>query len=87
MIQPVIRICVVFAVIGSLKFFDLTYVMTGGSASSLTDVPSTVMYTTIFVRQRFGYGSAMAVFLVIECLVFYLVLQKTMKSHEEKERV
>jgi raffinose/stachyose/melibiose transport system permease protein len=84
LIRPVLRICVVFAVIGSLKFFDLTYVMTAGSASPATDVPSTVMYTTIFVRHLFGYGSAMAVFLVAECLVFYLVLQNSLKSEQEK---
>jgi raffinose/stachyose/melibiose transport system permease protein len=85
LIVPILRVCVIFAVIGSLKFFDLVYVMTGGVPSPSTDVPSTLMYTTIFTRHMYGYGSAMAVFLVVECLVFYLVLQGVFKTREEKE--
>lgn len=82
---PILRVCVIFAVIGSLKFFDLVYIMTGGKASPSTDVPSTLMYTTIFNRNMYGYGSAMAVFMVAECLVFYLILQKLLRTREEKE--
>ncbi|UUZ80465.1 sugar ABC transporter permease [Paenibacillus sp. P26] len=85
LIVPILRVCIIFAVIGSLKFFDLVYVMTGGAPSPSTDVPSTLMYTTIFTRHMYGYGSTMAIFLVIECLVFYLVLQRVLKTREEKE--
>ncbi len=83
MIRPILRVCLVFAVLGSLKFFDLVFVMTGGAPNPLTDVPSTLMYNTIFTRRLFGHGSTMAVFLVIECLVFYLVLQRTFRNPDE----
>lgn len=85
LIAPILRVCVIFSVIGSLKFFDLVYVMTGGAASPATDVPSTLMYTTIFNRHMYGLGSAMAVFLVVECLAIYLVLQTLLKTREENE--
>ncbi|HCM25721.1 MAG TPA: sugar ABC transporter permease [Treponema sp.] len=84
LIRPILRVCVTFAVIGSLKFFDLLFVMTGGSPSPATDVPSTLMYNTIFTRRLYGHGSTMAVFLVAECMVFYLVLQRTLKTREER---
>jgi len=83
MIKPILRISLVFAILGSLKFFDLVFVMTGGSPNPLTDVPSTLMYNTIFTRRLFGHGSTMAVFLVVECLVFYLLLQRTLRSPDE----
>ena len=59
--------------------------MTGGAPAPLTDVPSTLMYNTIFARRLYGHGSAMAVFLVAECLVFYMVLQKTLRDEASKE--
>ncbi|CAH1208005.1 Diacetylchitobiose uptake system permease protein NgcF [Paenibacillus auburnensis] len=83
LISPIIKICIVFAVIGSLKFFDLTFIMTNGNPAPATDVPSTLMYATIFKRNMYGYGSAMAVFMVVECLVFYYILQRGFKSYEE----
>jgi raffinose/stachyose/melibiose transport system permease protein len=86
LVTPIIKVCVVFAVIGSLKFFDLTFIMTNGAPSPATDVPSTLMYSTIFRRNMYGYGSAMAVFMVVECLVFYFVLQLLFKTRGEDEK-
>jgi raffinose/stachyose/melibiose transport system permease protein len=39
-----------------------------------------LMYNTIFFKNQFGYGSAMALFIVIECLVLTVVVQKIFKS-------
>lgn len=85
LIRSILGVCLIFAVIGSLKFFDLVYVMTGGAPSPVTDVPSTLMYTTIFTRRLYGYGSSMAFFLVLECLAFYLILQHVLKLNTEKD--
>ncbi|MCL9661970.1 sugar ABC transporter permease [Paenibacillus hunanensis] len=85
LIVPILRVCIIFAVLGSLKLFDLVYIMTSGRTSSATDVPSTLMYSTIFNRFMYGYGSAMAIFMVIECLFFYLVLQWLIRTREERE--
>lgn len=85
LIVPIIRVCVIFAVIGSLKFFDLVFIMTNGRPSPNTDVPSTLMYNSIFMRNMYGYGSAMATFMVIECLVFYAVLQRVIRTRDERE--
>lgn len=83
LITPILKVCIVFAVIGSLKFFDLTFIMTNGTSAPVTDVPSTLMYSTIFKRNMYGYGSVMAVFMVVECLVFYVVLQWLFRTRGE----
>ncbi|PZT52853.1 carbohydrate ABC transporter permease [Paenibacillus silvae] len=85
LISPILKVCVIFAVLGSLKFFDLVFIMSNGYPTPETSVPSTLMYTAIFNRNMYGYGSAMAVFMVIECLVFYLVLQKMIRTYDERE--
>jgi raffinose/stachyose/melibiose transport system permease protein len=46
--------------IGSLKYFDLIYVMTGGGPGTATELMATYMYKTAFVRLNMGYGSTVA---------------------------
>ncbi len=75
-IVPMLKTCVIFAVIGSLKSFDLIYILTKGGPMNATEVPSTLMYNNIFVKYGYGYGSSMAIFIIIECLVFTLLIQK-----------
>jgi raffinose/stachyose/melibiose transport system permease protein len=40
------------------------------------------MYKTLFNRSNFGYGSAVAVFLVIECLIVVAIIRKIFDSTE-----
>ncbi|NLN64149.1 MAG: sugar ABC transporter permease [Clostridiaceae bacterium] len=80
LMKPIIRVCVIFAVIGSFKSFDLIYVMTGGGPLHATEVPTILMYTSIFAKYRYGYGSAMAIFIIVECLVFTVAIKKLMSK-------
>lgn len=83
MMKPILCVCIVFAVTGSFKAFDLIYVMTGGGPMHSTDVPTTLMYTTIFSRYQYGYGSAMAIFIIVECLVCTVLIQKLFSKDVE----
>lgn len=76
LMKSIICVCIVFAVTGSFKAFDLIYVMTGGGPLHASEVPTTLMYTTIFSKYQYGYGSAMAIFIIVECLVFTLIINK-----------
>jgi raffinose/stachyose/melibiose transport system permease protein len=80
LMKPILNVCVTYAIVGSLKTFDLIWVLTGGGPLKSTEVPSTLMYNTIFFKNQFGYGSAMALFIVIECLILTVVVQKIFKS-------
>lgn len=81
-IRPVLRVSVIFAVTGSLKSFDLIYVLTNGGPSHTTEVPSTLMISMLFLRNRYGMGSAIAVMLIVLCFVFAIVINILFK--EEK---
>lgn len=70
LIVPIFKISVVLAFIGSLQAFDMVMVMTAGGPAHATDVISTHMYNSSFLSMKYGYGSAIAVFLVAVCLVF-----------------
>ena len=84
LIVPMIETCVVLAVVGSLKTFDFVYVMTNGGPVGATEVPSTIMYDLLINRSVYGEGSAAAVFIVVDCLLFTVVLRYAFKKIKEK---
>ena len=66
-LQGTVRTAAMLAVIGSLRYFDLIYVMTGGGPEGASDLMATYMYRTVFSSFQLGYGStvASAMFLVV----------------------
>lgn len=84
LLAPVIKTCVIFSITGSLRAFDLIYVMTGGGPNHASEVPATLMYNNLFRRGLYGYGSAQAFFIVIECLIFTLIVNRMFKKAEEQ---
>ena len=82
-IKPIIRISVIFAVTGSLKSFDLIYVLTNGGPLHATEVPSTLMINMLFLRNRYGMGSTIAVMLIVLCFGFALLINVLFKESEE----
>ena len=73
-IRPILRVSVIFAVTGSLKSFDLIYVLTNGGPVHATEVPSTLMINLLFLRNRYGMGSTIAVMLIILCFLFAVLI-------------
>ena len=59
-IKPILKVSVIFAVTGSLKSFDLIYVLMGADKNPC-DVPSTLMIRSLFSAKRYGMGSSIAV--------------------------
>ena len=83
-IRPILRVSVIFAVTGSLKSFDLIYVLTNGGPNHATEVPSTLMINLLFLRNRYGMGSTIAVMLIVLCFVFAIIINMIFK--EDKGR-
>lgn len=86
LLKPVIKICVIFAVTGSLKTFDLIYVLTKGGPDHASEVPSTLMVNMIFGESRYGYGSAIAVMIIFLCFFFAIVIKKAIKTEDYDEK-
>ncbi|MDR1772263.1 MAG: sugar ABC transporter permease [Hungatella sp.] len=82
LMKPILKVCATFAVVGSLKNFDLVYVMTGGGPAGASQLPSTLMVETIFSRNMYGYGSSMAIFIILECYIFAWLIRKAFRDNE-----
>jgi raffinose/stachyose/melibiose transport system permease protein len=67
MLANYIRTGAVLSLIGSLKYFDLIYVLTNGGPVNSTELMATYMYKNAFTSFRMGYGStiAIALFLIV----------------------
>jgi raffinose/stachyose/melibiose transport system permease protein len=64
-----IRISAILSIVGSLKYFDLIYIMTeGGPPDHATELVSTYMFKQGILADRWGYGSALAVALFLIAL-------------------
>ena len=71
-IKPILKVSVIFAVTGSLKSFDLIYALM--KDTSRAELPSTLMYKLLFLHQRYGLGSAIAVVLIVLCFLFAVLI-------------
>ena len=66
-LQGTIRTAMLLAVLGSLRYFDLVFVMTGGGPEHASELMATYMYNKVFSSFQLGYGStiASAMFLIV----------------------
>jgi raffinose/stachyose/melibiose transport system permease protein len=83
-LQGTMRAGAMLAVIGSLRYFDLIFVMTGGGPDGASEVMATYMYKTVFASFSLGYGStvAAAMFLIV-MLIATLGLRLTKRFETE----
>ena len=81
-IKPVLKVSFIFAITGSLKSFDLIYVLTNGGPLHATEVPSTLMINMLFLRNRYGMGSTIAVLLIFLCFGFALLVNLIFKEED-----
>ncbi|MEX2160468.1 MAG: sugar ABC transporter permease [Anaerolineales bacterium] len=70
LLSSTIRTSVWLSVLGSLQQFALIWIMTRGGPVNSSEVMSTYMYRYSFVRFDLGYGSAVAIILLLISLTF-----------------
>ncbi len=70
MIIPTMRTSAVLQLVGSLKYFDLFYVMMGGAPNTSTELMATYMYKKGFTEFQMGYASTIAAYMFLICFIF-----------------
>lgn len=83
-LQGTIRTALVLSLIGSLRYFDLVYVMTGGGPSGSSELMATYMYRTVFSGFNIGYGAAISsAMFVLVVIASALTLRLTRRFETE----
>lgn len=83
LIKPMLKVCLSFSLIGSFKLFDTPYILLGSSMKN-AELPAVNMYFEMFKNHRYGVGSAEAMFIVVECLVFTVLLNILFREEKDK---
>ena len=69
MLKPVFRTAFILTLTGNFKAYDSVVALTGGGPGDASYVPALYMYNTAFSYMRYGYGSVIAIFILLECLL------------------
>jgi len=83
LLRPTIVSGMILSIIGSLKYFDLIYVMTGGGPGTATELMATYMYKFSFTRFNMGYGATVASGMFILITIVALLVVTTLNRKTE----
>ncbi len=76
LLKATLTAAAILSLVGSLKYFDLIYVMTNGGPGRSTELMATYMYKLSFSEFNMGYGSAVAAGMFILITVVALLSNK-----------
>lgn len=68
-IKNTVQVAVILCISGSLKSFDLVYIMTKGGPAHATELLATYMYNSTFTTYRYGFGSAISTTIMLISLI------------------
>lgn len=80
LIKPILKIDAVLIITGSLKYYDLVAVMTGGGPNHATELMSTYMFYQGFRTLKYGYSSAIGVILLLLCICSVVISNLVFRS-------
>jgi len=81
-LQGTFRTAVLLATIGSMRYFDLIYVMTEGGPENASQVMASYMYKQVFASFELGYGTTVAAAMFIIITVIAAVAFRLSKRFE-----
>jgi raffinose/stachyose/melibiose transport system permease protein len=82
LIKPVLKVDAILIITGSLKYFDLVFVMTRGGPNHATEVLSTYLYYQGFRTLKYGYASAIGNILLLLCVLAIVFSNLVFKSDD-----
>jgi raffinose/stachyose/melibiose transport system permease protein len=82
LIGNAIRTSVYLSLLGSVQVFGLVWVMTRGGPVGTSETLATYMYRAAFLKFSLGYGSAVAVIILILSLILSTVYQVAVGQHD-----
>lgn len=82
LIRNVIITCLILAITGTLKVFDMVMVITEGGPLNGSQLLGLYMYQKAFTDEVFGYGATIAVAIVILGLTISMIVNQVFKKED-----
>jgi len=86
LLWPTVINAAVLSLVGSLKYFDLIHVLSGGGPNNSSELLATYMYKRSFQHFRMGYGSTIAVSLFTIGLFLSITFLRVARRREYQGR-
>ncbi|MDR0561470.1 MAG: sugar ABC transporter permease [Spirochaetaceae bacterium] len=83
LLSGTLKTSAVLSIVGSLKYFDLIWIMTLGGPNGYSELMATFMYKKAFNEDRMGYASAVASCMVLISFIVIALFQVMTRSKEE----
>lgn len=84
MIKDILLLTLTMCLTGALRGFDIPYLLTNGGPGNASELMSTYMYKQAFTNNQYGYGSALAVFIIIESILVVIILRRLFARFDQK---
>lgn len=78
-----LKVCLILAITGALKIFELVYIITLGGPAHSSEILGTYMYQKAFADGAIGYGATLAVLIVVIGLVMAFLTNKFLTNKDE----
>ena len=84
LIKDIFLLTLTMCLTGALRGFDIPFLLTNGGPGNTTELLSTYMYKKAFSSNQYGYGSTVAVFIILESILVVFILRKIFSEKEAK---
>lgn len=85
LIKPILLLTLTMCLTGALRGFDIPFLLTSGGPGNISELMSTYMYKKAFSSNQYGYGSTLAVFIIIESILVVSLLRAGFTTKEDRE--
>jgi raffinose/stachyose/melibiose transport system permease protein len=82
MIRGIIVSCVSLAVTGTLKAFEVPFILTNGGPGYASEVIALYMYKTAFNNMDYGYGSMLGLVVVFLCIASFSLIDRLTRRYD-----
>lgn len=83
LLKPTLYTGAIMSMVGSLKYFDLVFVMTDGGPGTASELMATYMYKQSFKTFNMGYGSTVAAGMFILISLIAIITFKLLQKNQE----
>lgn len=84
LLWPTVTNAAILSLTGSLKYFDLIHVLSGGGPNHASELLATYMYKRSFQHFRMGYGSTVAVALFTIGFILSMIFIQVSRRRDYK---
>lgn len=84
--KPILVANAVLVLNNAIRSFDFSFMLTAGGPGTTSELMATYMYKKAFGSMQYGYGSAVAVFIVVICFILASLCMRQFDSGQDEEK-